>query len=157
MPPVAPCQLAATAHATSLNGVLHGRAQHCEHRPARPWPAFAPSLSPVHPCDKRRATSHYKRCFPAVDFSLVTEEHDVLWQLEYRETKEEIAARGLAFIRWLMTRPERSIAVVTHSSLLHFMLQVRCFLHGRMASRQPLQLLYHGRGGGMLRGAIVSC
>eukprot|EP00195_Chlamydomonas_chlamydogama_P017695 CAMPEP_0202890154 /NCGR_PEP_ID=MMETSP1392-20130828/658_1 /ASSEMBLY_ACC=CAM_ASM_000868 /TAXON_ID=225041 /ORGANISM="Chlamydomonas chlamydogama, Strain SAG 11-48b" /LENGTH=295 /DNA_ID=CAMNT_0049573673 /DNA_START=133 /DNA_END=1020 /DNA_ORIENTATION=+ len=77
----------------------------------------------VHPCDRRHPTSFYRAAFPAVDFSLVTEEEDVLWRLEQRESKEAIKERGMAFMRWIMTRPERNIAVVTHSSFLHFTMQ----------------------------------
>eukprot|EP00798_Chlamydomonas_sp_ICE-L_P017560 gene17560-23884_t len=46
-----------------------------------------------NPCDKRRPTSHYKAAFPYVDFSLVTEETDVLWT-ETREMKEDIMNFG---------------------------------------------------------------
>jgi hypothetical protein len=50
-------------------------------------------------------------CCAAVDFSLLSDEHDVLWQQHHRETKEEIKARGLAFMAQVMARPERNIAV----------------------------------------------
>jgi hypothetical protein len=46
-----------------------------------------------------------------VDFSLLDEEEDVLWQAQHRETKEEIKARGAAFMAQVMARPERNIAV----------------------------------------------
>jgi hypothetical protein len=46
-----------------------------------------------------------------VDFSLLCDEEDVLWQQHHRETKEEIKARGLAFMAQVMARPERNIAV----------------------------------------------
>jgi broad specificity phosphatase PhoE len=76
----------------------------------------------VHPCDKRRDVSHYKQRFPAVDFSLIDSEADVLWHEHKRETNEEIRARGAKFLQYLATRPEKHIAVVAHSSFLHFML-----------------------------------
>eukprot|EP00877_Chromochloris_zofingiensis_P012637 jgi/Chrzof1/7627/Cz02g30220.t1 len=76
----------------------------------------------VHPCDKRHPLSTKLQMFPAVDFSLVTEQHDPLWTLHHRETKEEICARGMQFLQWVMSRPERNIAIVSHSSFLHFML-----------------------------------
>ncbi len=45
--------------------------------------------------------------FPAIDFSLVHPDEDVLWTAEHRETKEEIRRRGLAFLQWLAGRWER--------------------------------------------------
>ncbi|KAL0034530.1 hypothetical protein WJX79_006951 [Trebouxia sp. C0005] len=73
-----------------------------------------------HPCDKRQTLSHYKKQFPAVDFSLIETEEDELWGPDFREEKDQIKARGLKFMQWLMTRPEQRIAVVSHSSFLFF-------------------------------------
>ncbi|KAK9841042.1 hypothetical protein WJX81_007377 [Elliptochloris bilobata] len=75
-----------------------------------------------HPCDQRRALSHYKAAFPAVDFCLIKSEEDELWTPDTREGHAEIRARGAAFLRWLLARPEPRLAVVTHSSFLFFML-----------------------------------
>ncbi|KAG2703987.1 hypothetical protein I3760_06G162400 [Carya illinoinensis] len=72
----------------------------------------------VHPCDKRRNISDYQFLFPAVDFSLAKNDEDVLWKADIRETKEEVAARGLQFLKWLWTRKEKEIAIVTHSGFL---------------------------------------
>lgn len=72
----------------------------------------------VHPCDQRRNISDYQFLFPAVDFSLVETDEDVLWKATVRETKEEVAARGLKFLNWLWTRKEKEIAIVTHSGFL---------------------------------------
>lgn len=72
----------------------------------------------VHPCDKRRSISEYQCLFPAVDFSLIESDDDVLWKADVRETKEELAARGMNFINWLFTRKEKEIAIVTHSGFL---------------------------------------
>ncbi|GLC59301.1 hypothetical protein PLESTB_001472000 [Pleodorina starrii] len=82
----------------------------------------------VHPCDRRSEVSAYKERFPAVDFSLVQPDEDALWSAEHRESKDEIRRRGLAFLKWLAARPERHIAVVSHSSFLHFTLS--CFGQG---------------------------
>ena len=49
-------------------------------------------------------------------------EEDELWQAESRETHNQIRARGREFIAWLLARPERRLAVVTHSSFLFFLL-----------------------------------
>jgi hypothetical protein len=54
-------------------------------------------------------------CCPsaAVDFSLLSDEDDVLWQAEHRETRREIQARGRLFMEQVMARPETHIAVST--------------------------------------------
>ncbi|KAF2296521.1 hypothetical protein GH714_040518 [Hevea brasiliensis] len=72
----------------------------------------------VHPCDKRRNVSDYQFLFPAIDFSLIETDEDVLWKANVRETTEELTARGLKFMNWLWTRKEKEIAIVTHSGFL---------------------------------------
>ncbi|XP_061370127.1 phosphoglycerate mutase-like protein 1 isoform X2 [Gastrolobium bilobum] len=72
----------------------------------------------IHPCDKRRSISEYQFLFPAIDFSLIDGDEDILWKANVRETKEELAARGLKFMNWLWTRKEKEIAIVTHRAFL---------------------------------------
>lgn len=72
----------------------------------------------VHPCDKRRTISEYRNMFPAIDFSLIESDEDILWESDVREKTDEVSARGLKFLEWLWTREEKEIAVVTHSSFL---------------------------------------
>ncbi|GAB2292062.1 hypothetical protein Dimus_026309 [Dionaea muscipula] len=72
----------------------------------------------VHPCDQRRSISEYQYLFPALDFSQVESDEDVLWKADVRETTAEVAARGVQFMNWLCARKEREIAVVTHSGFL---------------------------------------
>lgn len=72
----------------------------------------------VHPCDKRRGISEYQNMFPAIDFSLIERDEDILWKPDIREKNEEVAARGLKFLEWLWTRKEKEIAVVSHSGFL---------------------------------------
>ncbi|GLT79949.1 hypothetical protein SLA2020_514140 [Shorea laevis] len=72
----------------------------------------------VQPCNKRRSISNYKSLFQAVDFSLIESEDDNLWTADYRESNEEVAARGIKFLKWLWTRKEREIAVVSHGIFL---------------------------------------
>ncbi|KAI3925566.1 hypothetical protein MKW98_001420 [Papaver atlanticum] len=72
----------------------------------------------VHPCDRRRSISEYRTIFPAIDFSLIEDEEDVLWEADARESRKAVAARGMKFINWLWTRKEKEIAVVTHSAFL---------------------------------------
>lgn len=53
-------------------------------------------------------------CLPAaVDFSLIGQDEDVLWQADHRETRPEIQARGRMFMEQVMARPETHIAVST--------------------------------------------
>ncbi|TKY71548.1 Phosphoglycerate mutase protein 1 [Spatholobus suberectus] len=72
----------------------------------------------VHPCDKRRSVSEYQFLFPAIDFSMANGNEDTWWKADVRETKEELAARGLKFMNWLGTRKEKEIAIVTHRAFL---------------------------------------
>ncbi|GLT60553.1 hypothetical protein SLA2020_333150 [Shorea laevis] len=72
----------------------------------------------VQPCNKRRSISKYKSLFQAVDFSLIESEDDSLWTADHRETHEEVAARGMKFIKWLWTRKEKEIAIVSHGVFL---------------------------------------
>ncbi|TKW02870.1 hypothetical protein SEVIR_7G034400v4 [Setaria viridis] len=71
-----------------------------------------------HPCDKRRSITEYRTLFPAIDFSLIMNDEDVLWLPDVREAHKSVAARGMKFMDWLWTREEKEIAIVTHSVLL---------------------------------------
>ncbi|KAG6617992.1 hypothetical protein I3842_Q136900 [Carya illinoinensis] len=72
----------------------------------------------VNACDKRRSIREYRPLFPAIDFSLVENENDILWTPDIRETDEDVADRGHKFLKWLWTREEKEIAIVTHSAFL---------------------------------------
>ncbi|XP_047327637.1 phosphoglycerate mutase-like protein [Impatiens glandulifera] len=72
----------------------------------------------VHPCDRRRSITEYKPVFPAIDFSEIENDGDIWWKPDIREKDEEIAARGMEFLKWLWGRKEKEIAVVTHSGFL---------------------------------------
>ncbi|XWS68187.1 hypothetical protein CRYUN_Cryun04dG0069700 [Craigia yunnanensis] len=48
----------------------------------------------------------------------IESDEDTWWKADIRETKEEVAARGLKFLNWLWTRKEKEIAIVTHSGFL---------------------------------------
>ncbi|KAG7649952.1 Histidine phosphatase superfamily clade-1 [Arabidopsis thaliana x Arabidopsis arenosa] len=73
----------------------------------------------VHPCDRRSNITKYRELFPAIDFSLIETDVDVLWKPDIREEDQDIAARGVKFFNWLSTRKEKEIAVVTHSGFLY--------------------------------------
>ncbi|KAB2616927.1 phosphomutase-like protein 3 [Pyrus ussuriensis x Pyrus communis] len=76
----------------------------------------------VHPCDKRRSISEYRPLFPAIDFSLIENEDDILWLPDIKEKTEQVAARGVEFLNWLWTRKEKEIAIVSHSDFLFYTL-----------------------------------
>ncbi|KAD6796303.1 hypothetical protein E3N88_07199 [Mikania micrantha] len=50
---------------------------------------------------------------------LIENDGDVLWTPDTRERNEDVAARGVKFMKWLLTREEKEIAVVTHSGFLY--------------------------------------
>jgi broad specificity phosphatase PhoE len=76
-----------------------------------------------HPCDRRRNISEQQVDFPHVDFSGIEEDVDPLYCIydSVREPSEDVRKRVDSFWRWVSTRKERNIAVVTHSAYLgHF-------------------------------------
>lgn len=78
----------------------------------------------VHPCDKRSSVTEYRSLFPAIDFSLIENDEDVLWEPDVREANESVAARGMKFFDWLWTREEKEIAIVSHSGFLYHTLNM---------------------------------
>ncbi|CAN0838735.1 Phosphoglycerate mutase-like protein [Linum grandiflorum] len=78
----------------------------------------------LHPCDWRNTITTYRSLFPAVDFSLIESDEDTLVKPGERETFEQVAARALQFLKWIWTRKEKEIAVVSHGGFLHDMLSL---------------------------------
>ncbi|WVY92674.1 hypothetical protein V8G54_031762 [Vigna mungo] len=73
--------------------------------------------------NSNRAAISSLNCPPIVAFELCRERmidsnEDTWWKTDVRETKEEIACRGLKFMNWLGTRKEKEIAIVTHRAFL---------------------------------------
>ena len=91
-----------------------------------------------NPCDRRRSVSEYKSEFPGVDFSLVEEEHDVLWKpgRENREPEPELRARAGRFLHWCFEREEDSIIVVTHSAFMSNLMIEYC-----MGGHEPCEVM----------------
>ncbi|CAI0464115.1 unnamed protein product [Linum tenue] len=75
-------------------------------------------LQGLHPCDKRRTVTEYRSLYPDIESDV-----DVMWTPDVRETFEEVAARGLKFMSWLWTRPEKEIAIVCHDRFLQYTLE----------------------------------
>ncbi|XP_024040383.1 phosphoglycerate mutase-like protein 1 isoform X2 [Citrus clementina] len=80
----------------------------------------------LRPCDQRRSVSECRSLFPEIDFSLASmeSEEDDMWYPEAREPYEDIEARGIEFLKWLWTRPEKEIAIVSHGVVLQHFLYV---------------------------------
>ena len=68
-------------------------------------------------CDGRRTIEEIREEFPDFDWSQVSSNEDA-WYTDERETDEDCCQRAVQFLEWLNSRPERCIAVVTHSSFL---------------------------------------
>lgn len=94
-------------------------------------------------CDKRRALEEIKAEFTSVDWSQIVDEEDPLWT-EERESARGLSDRGYSFLMWLQARPEKEVAVASHSAWLFSLLNttVECadpaleqwFLTGEMRS-----------------------
>jgi hypothetical protein len=81
-------------------------------------------------CDKFRDIPVQAADFPGVDFSMIKHQRDVEWERLhaaichdggcYLTGEEETATehRALDFYKWLMSRPEQRIAVVSHCGFL---------------------------------------
>ncbi|KAE8686185.1 Phosphoglycerate mutase family protein, putative isoform 1 [Hibiscus syriacus] len=63
----------------------------------------------VRPCDMRRRMDG---------------EDDSMWNPDVREPEEEIAARMVLFMKWLWTRPEQEIVIVSHGIILQHILYI---------------------------------
>jgi len=68
-------------------------------------------------CDGRRPIREIAEDFPNFDFSEIDYDDDVFYSDE-RESDEHCCERAVRFLEWLNKRPEKCIAVVTHSSFL---------------------------------------
>lgn len=72
----------------------------------------------IHICDKRRPVSRQSKEFPQVDFSLLESDDDRIFRDDHRESKAEVGARVYTFMEWLSQRPEKHVAVASHSGWL---------------------------------------
>eukprot|EP00803_Ostreobium_quekettii_P002070 evm.model.scf_1905.2 EVM.evm.TU.scf_1905.2 scf_1905:10207-15073(-) len=71
-----------------------------------------------NPCDQHRSRSELMLQFPGIDMSNLEGETDTYFNDVMMETDDVCKLRVNQFFQWLMTRPERSIAVVTHCNFL---------------------------------------
>ena len=69
-------------------------------------------------CDGRRPIREIIKDFPDCDFSEVDHDDDVFFTKE-RESSAHCMERTVHFLEWLNKRPEKCIAVVTHTTFLN--------------------------------------
>merc|ERR1712125_315936 len=65
------------------------------------------------PCERRRNRSVLMSDIPSVDLSAIPTEEDSLWT-ETRESASDAFRRAAAAIEFVVQRPERVVAVVSH-------------------------------------------
>lgn len=99
------CKMPSVAHKAPCNMIprIAGR--------PTSWDALLQAATPPFPAER-----------PTVVVPQIETEEDELWQEKSRENHDQIRARGRKFVAWLLARPERRLAVVTHSSFLFFLL-----------------------------------
>mmetsp|Transcript_10245 Transcript_10245/g.19676 ORF Transcript_10245/g.19676 Transcript_10245/m.19676 type:complete len:300 (-) Transcript_10245:161-1060(-) len=112
-------------------------------------------------CDKRRRASEvikdmqvlYGTTHENIDFKSFAycDEDDTKWT-EKRETDESCCERGVALLHWLATRPEKEIAVVTHSSFLRHLF--RAF--GFSLDKRDMGELHRKSGNAELRSVTLA-
>jgi broad specificity phosphatase PhoE len=76
----------------------------------------------LYVCDGRRPIREIVKEFPGFDFSELQYDEDCFYTDE-REPDEHCCERAVQFLDWLNQRPEKCIAVVTHSSFLRHLFQ----------------------------------
>lgn len=101
-------------------------------------------------CDGRRPISQIMPDFPGFDFSELEYDADVFYTSE-RESDEHCHQRALLFLEWLNKRPEKCIAVVTHSSFLRHLFEQ----FGKNTHHDDKDLLQRVAGNCELRSIIL--
>ncbi len=81
--------------------------------------------SGLHPCDRRNSIKDQSSMFPLVDFNEIVSDEDPIYDLYpgIREPEDDVMARALKAIEYIITREEKEIIVVSHSSYLSKLLQ----------------------------------
>ena len=76
----------------------------------------------IETINKRRNKKTIQMEFPRIDFRNIYTEEDRLWRPNRNESIEELNGRIKDFLYFLSERPEKTIAVVNHSSFMGQML-----------------------------------
>tara|TARA_Y100001970_G_scaffold197655_1_gene240441 strand:+ start:3004 stop:3633 length:630 start_codon:yes stop_codon:yes gene_type:complete len=69
-------------------------------------------------CNMRSEKSKLQKNFPNINFSNLGSEQDLMWDRKNYETMDELNFRKKEVIKFIKTRSEKNIALVSHSSFL---------------------------------------
>lgn len=81
----------------------------------------------IRHCDARRGLNVLKKEFKNINFDMCEEgngEIDPVWKLDKRETEKELKNRITEFLKWVKTRKETRIGVVTHQGYMCRLYQI---------------------------------
>ena len=69
-------------------------------------------------CNHRKSIKEYKYCYPKVDFSHIEYDEEPFWKKYEMESMESLEKRIEKMKKFIISRPEKNIAIVSHSSFL---------------------------------------
>lgn len=69
-------------------------------------------------CNKRDYKANLIEKFPLIDFSFIKDNKDLMWNEKREETLEELVERIRYLNKFIYSRPEKNIAIVSHNSFL---------------------------------------
>ncbi len=69
-------------------------------------------------CNHRKSIKEYKYCYPKVDFSHIEHDEYPFWKKYEMESIESLEKRIQKMKDFIISRPEKNIAIVSHSSFL---------------------------------------
>ena len=69
-------------------------------------------------CNHRKTIKEYKYCYPNVDFSHIEYDEEPFWKKYEIESMESLMKRIEKMKKFILSRPEKNIAIVSHSSFL---------------------------------------
>lgn len=100
--------------------------------------------SGLHPCDRRNSIKDQASMFPLVDFNEIFNDEDPIYGLYpgAREPEEDVMARALKAIEYIITREEKEIIVVSHSSYLSKLLQT-FYIHKQFQNAEVASYVIH--------------
>ena len=72
----------------------------------------------LHTCNKRSNIDQLKKEFPRINFSLIQDNEDIMWDDTKEEPLEKLNDRIFDFKEFIKNRPEKNIAMIGHNSFI---------------------------------------